>query len=116
MEPRNWSWFTPRPPSSRSKYAEEGRLLAKGDNLERGANLPMTELRLTEGRVLRKDRWPNDLDQERPVILPGGEVGILKSSLPGRLTVPERGQPVSVQVEADVVDPERSHPPQSREV
>lgn len=58
---------------------DEGRVLAKGDNLERGADLPMTELRLHQGRVLREDRWPDESDQGRPVILPGGEVGILKS-------------------------------------
>ena len=29
--------------------------------------------------MLRRERWPDESNQGRPVILPGGEVGILQS-------------------------------------
>ena len=38
----------------------------------------MTRLRRTGRDVVREDGWPEKEDIGRPVILPGGEVGILK--------------------------------------
>ena len=57
----------------------DGNLVAFGDNLERGADAPMTRLRLRGGKVDREETWPTNADYGRKVILPGGEVGILKA-------------------------------------
>ncbi len=57
----------------------DGRLLACGDQLRQTADRPMARL-LREGeRVTRVDLWPEPEDLGRPVILPGGEVGLLRS-------------------------------------
>lgn len=56
---------------------DEGRLLAEGEGLQRTAERPMARLTMQEDRVEREDLWPEDGDIGRPVILPGGEVGIL---------------------------------------
>jgi hypothetical protein len=37
----------------------------------------MARLRVRGGEITREDSWPGDSDVGRPVILPGGEVGIL---------------------------------------
>jgi hypothetical protein len=58
---------------------DAGRSIATGDQLNRTAKLPMARLN-REGQTIRRvDLWPEDADIGRPVILPGGEVGILKS-------------------------------------
>jgi hypothetical protein len=57
----------------------EGRRVGFGDRLARGADSPMTRLRLRSGQVTREDAWPSDADLGQPVILPGGEVGLLRS-------------------------------------
>jgi hypothetical protein len=57
---------------------EHGGTVAFGDQLERQADSPMTRLRLRDGKVEREETWPTDADEGRPVILPGGEVGILE--------------------------------------
>ncbi|HXC78793.1 MAG TPA: hypothetical protein VNU19_17300 [Candidatus Acidoferrum sp.] len=53
--------------------------VAFGDNLGRIAESPMTQLTVKGGSVSRHDIWPTEVDIGRPVILPGGEVGILKA-------------------------------------
>jgi hypothetical protein len=58
---------------------DAGTLLAFGDQLERTADRPMARLSRDGGRITREDLWPHDTDIGRPVILPGGEVGILQS-------------------------------------
>ncbi len=60
---------------------DDGRLLASGDQLPRTTTdyLPMARLTREGARVSRVDLWPGEADIGRPVILPGGEVGILKS-------------------------------------
>ena len=59
--------------------SDDGQLLAFGDQLRRtGRYYPMTRLRRTGRDVVREDSWPEKEDIGRPVILPGGEVGILK--------------------------------------
>ncbi|MGE5595423.1 MAG: hypothetical protein ACM3S1_05245 [Hyphomicrobiales bacterium] len=57
----------------------EGRRIAFGDQLVRtGPYYPMTRLRKQGSRITREDGWPEAEDIGRPVMLPGGEVGILK--------------------------------------
>ena len=56
---------------------DDGQLLASGSGLPRTANRPILRLTLDDGRIRREDLWPTDEDIGRPVILPGGEVGIL---------------------------------------
>ena len=56
---------------------EAGRIVAEGSDLEADGETPMARLRLVDGGVTRRQVWPDDSDLGRPVILPGGEVGIL---------------------------------------
>ncbi len=59
--------------------SDDGRLLAFGDQLRRvGRYYPMTRLRRNGPEVVREDGWPEKEDVGRPVLLPGGEIGILK--------------------------------------
>ncbi|HEY4670075.1 MAG TPA: hypothetical protein VIH05_09900 [Tepidiformaceae bacterium] len=60
--------------------SEAGRrvLVADGLKLE-GERFPMTRLRRNGDAMTREDGWPGEGDIGRPVILPGGEVGILKA-------------------------------------
>ena len=57
----------------------DGELLASGDQLSRTADLPMARLVRSGESITRTDLWPEAQDIGRPVILPGGEVGVLKS-------------------------------------
>jgi hypothetical protein len=59
--------------------SDSGQLLASGDQLKRTADRPMTRLRRQGKQILREDVWPEGNDIGRPVILPGGEVGILQT-------------------------------------
>lgn len=56
-----------------------GKLVAFGDQLARTQDLPMARLVRKGSDITRVDLWPEDEDIGRPVILPGGEVGILVS-------------------------------------
>lgn len=56
---------------------EAGRRVALGENLRRTGDFPMARLTVRGDRVERRDGWPEAEDFGRPVILPGGEVGIL---------------------------------------
>jgi hypothetical protein len=59
---------------------EDGRLLASAEKLRReGRYFPMTRLRRRDGAIERQDGWPDGEDLGRPVLLPGGEAGILKA-------------------------------------
>lgn len=58
---------------------DDGRLLAEGKRLAQTADRPMARLSIQGAEVAREDLWPQDADIGRPVILPGGEVGILLS-------------------------------------
>ena len=60
-------------------YDTERRPIAKGKDLERKDKTPMCLLRRDGGSVSRADVWPTDEDLGTPVLLPGGEVGILMS-------------------------------------
>jgi hypothetical protein len=56
---------------------DAGRLLAEGKGLQRTADRPMVRLTIHGDRIEREDLWPAEEDVGRPVILPGGEVGLL---------------------------------------
>ena len=58
---------------------DAGALLAFGDQLARTAERPIARLCRQGERVSREDVWPDQTDVSRPVILPGGEVGVLVS-------------------------------------
>lgn len=55
-----------------------GERVAHGADLRRTADSPVALLRLDGTSVVRDDRWPVADDLGSPVILPGGEVGILR--------------------------------------
>ena len=58
---------------------DDGRLLAQGKGLPRSADRPMARLTISGDGIERVDLWPEREDIGQPVILPGGEVGILLS-------------------------------------
>jgi hypothetical protein len=58
---------------------DAGHPLAGGDGLKRTGDRPIARLRRDGDRITREDLWPEDEDIGRPVILPGGETGILKA-------------------------------------
>jgi len=58
---------------------DEGNRLAIGRDLERTQWTPMCRLRRSGETISREDIWPEEGDIGTPVLLPGGEVGILKS-------------------------------------
>jgi hypothetical protein len=55
----------------------QGSLVAKGTDLFHQTSTPMARLTIENGAVRRENLWPTDDDLGTPVILPGGEVGIL---------------------------------------
>ncbi len=57
----------------------DGRVLAKGHNLERRQPGPMSYLIRDGSRITLEDGWPTADDIGRLVLLPGGEAGILKT-------------------------------------
>lgn len=58
--------------------SDRGEPLASASGLKRTADRPMARLTRQGGEIVREDCWPTREDIDRPVILPGGEVGILK--------------------------------------
>jgi hypothetical protein len=60
-------------------HDDQGNLVASGDGLKQTADRPMARLIRDGKRISRVDLWPEEEDLGRPVILPGGEIGILKS-------------------------------------
>lgn len=58
---------------------ENGRVIARGDGLERSASGPMCALVRRDEVIELVDRWPDDGDLGRVVVLPGGESGTLTS-------------------------------------
>ncbi len=59
-------------------YDDQRNLMAQGKNLARTANTPMTRLQVRGKEVTREDIWPTEAEIGLPVILAGGEVGILQ--------------------------------------
>jgi hypothetical protein len=57
---------------------DEGVRLAFGQDLPQTADRPIARLTRRGEAITREDTWPDASDIGRPVILPGGEVGILK--------------------------------------
>lgn len=58
---------------------DDNRVLqARGVDLPRTANTPMARLTRRGNEVAREDIWPSASDYGVPVILAGGEVGILQ--------------------------------------
>lgn len=58
---------------------EAGARLAEGRDLEHESVAPMSRLTLQGSDIRRENLWPTDDDLDLPVILPGGEVGLLRS-------------------------------------
>lgn len=58
---------------------EQGRRLAYSRDLPRTLQSPMCRLRREGDQIRREDIWPTPEDYGTPVLLPGGEVGILQS-------------------------------------
>jgi hypothetical protein len=59
-------------------YENGSKLIAIGQDLIRKSDpTPITKLRIDGERITREDVWPGDDDIGLPVILPGGEVGIM---------------------------------------
>ncbi len=57
--------------------SDDGRLLAQGNALPRTAERPMARLSVHGVAIEREDLWPASEDIGLPVILSGGEVGML---------------------------------------
>lgn len=74
-------WVHAAPPVRRVEVRDAlGRRLAIAEQLEReGDRLPMTLLERSEAGISRVDRWPVAGDMGSAVMLPGGEVGVLRS-------------------------------------
>jgi hypothetical protein len=56
---------------------DQGGLIARGDGLPGTAKTPIARLRRRGQQIEREDIWPEEADIGRPVLLAGGEVGIL---------------------------------------
>lgn len=54
-------------------------LIAAATRLRGEQSTPIARLTLSDGKVLRDNVWPQDSDLGCPVILPGGEIGLLTS-------------------------------------
>jgi hypothetical protein len=59
--------------------AVDEHILAIGADLHAPGETPMSRLTLDDLRVVRENVWPGEADIGLPVILAGGEVGILRS-------------------------------------
>jgi hypothetical protein len=59
-------------------FDDSGRRVAYGQDLPQTQDSPMCRLRRVDGRVEREDLWPTRDDLGSLVLLPGGEVGVLK--------------------------------------
>ena len=56
---------------------DDGQRLAYGKDLARTTDRPMARLTRDGADIRREDCWPTQDDIGKPVILPGGEVGML---------------------------------------
>lgn len=57
---------------------EDDRLIAHGDAKRQADYSPMTLLELERGRLQRREIWPDENFYGLPVLLAGGEVGVLQ--------------------------------------
>ena len=60
-------------------YDDDRSLLAIGEDLERTADSPMCLLSRDGKAVRRTELWPAEEHLGLPVLLPGGEIGLLRS-------------------------------------
>ena len=56
----------------------DGSVVASASDLARSEQVPMTRLRRQGSAVTREEFWPQPADYGTPVLLPGGEVGLLR--------------------------------------
>lgn len=56
----------------------DGAVVARGENLTRTTDSPMARLRRQGNTITREDFWPAEADYGTPVIVAGGEVGVLQ--------------------------------------
>jgi hypothetical protein len=59
--------------------SDRGERLASARGLPRTADRPIARLTRQGAEIAREDLWPTSQDIDQPVILPGGEVGILRN-------------------------------------
>jgi hypothetical protein len=79
LDPTNILIVHAPPPSLTVEIrSDAGRRLAFGKDLPQTADRPMAFLTRRGNKVTRQDRWPTQKDIGQLVILPGGEVGVLK--------------------------------------
>lgn len=57
--------------------ADDDTVVARGEADRDGDYSPVTLLELTDGRPRRTEVWPDESHVGLPVLLPGGEVGVL---------------------------------------
>lgn len=57
--------------------ADDGHLVARGEAERQGSYSPMTELTWSDEKFHRSEIWPTEEHQGLPVLLAGGEVGVL---------------------------------------
>lgn len=57
---------------------DDGSVIASGQDLARTTDSPMAKIRLQGNTITREDFWPTESDYGTPVIVAGGEVGILQ--------------------------------------
>lgn len=65
------------PPILTVTVREEGRVVAEGTDLPATDETPIARLTRRGERIEREDIWPTEAELGQPVLLPGGEVGIL---------------------------------------
>ena len=81
MEHNDNVWLHAAPDALRIEVRNEsGERIAYVDQLARtSAYFPMTRIIRSGHTFTREDRWPTNADIGAHVLLPGGEVGVLKS-------------------------------------
>lgn len=57
---------------------DSGKRVAMAESLARTQDTPMARLTMRNGTIAREDIWPSESDLGMPVILAGGEIGILQ--------------------------------------
>lgn len=60
-------------------FTEQGVLLARTNNLPRTSDAPMAKLQRYGNQIGRLELWPTEAEYGLPVILVGGEIGLLRS-------------------------------------
>ena len=82
LDPTDVMWVHAAPDALTVEIrSDDGRLLARGQDLLRTTKegLPMTRLKRIGDKIVREDLWPQEDAVGKTVILPGGEVGIIKA-------------------------------------